>query len=222
MDYLSVIYDRQLRPKTAYVTRYAEFIVSMLKSKFGLSPNGRTLVEMGCGNCDILNEFHALGFSVKGVDSVASAGFEYPHIPVVLADIDGKRLPFLDNSVDVIFSKSVIEHLYHPEAFLRECYRCLKTDGVLITMTPDWEVQYKKFFDDWTHKRPFTLYTMTNIYSLFNFRLEYIAYFKQLPILWHSPLLIFLSNLIAPLVPLRTRSKVRWLRERQILAFGQK
>ena len=100
--------------------------------------------------------------------------------------------------------------------------RVLKKGGVLITLTPDWEVQMHKFFDDWTHKTPFTKITMNNLYEVSGFKEIKIEYFKQLPILWESSLFKKLSDLIAPLIKERENSKLRWIRERQILGIGKK
>lgn len=49
-----------------------------------------------------------------------------------------KRLNFDDNSVDVIFTEHVIEHITFIEgvAFLRECYRVLKPSGIIRTVAP--------------------------------------------------------------------------------------
>ena len=49
-----------------------------------------------------------------------------------------KKLPFLDNSVDYIYSEHVIEHFSYGQAekILSECYRVLKLNGVIRTAMP--------------------------------------------------------------------------------------
>ena len=44
--------------------------------------------------------------------------------------------PFADASVDMIISRSVVEHLKDTEAFARECHRVLKPGGVSIHLLP--------------------------------------------------------------------------------------
>jgi len=52
-----------------------------------------------------------------------------------------KKLPFLDNSVDVIYHSHVLEHLTKEEAnkFIKDCFRVLKPDGVMRVVVPDLE-----------------------------------------------------------------------------------
>jgi len=50
-----------------------------------------------------------------------------------------KPLPFPDTSVDVVYLEEVIEHISREQGteLLAECYRILKSDGVLRLTTPD-------------------------------------------------------------------------------------
>ena len=55
-------------------------------------------------------------------------------IPVDIA----KKLPFPTDTVDVIYSCHVIEHLYHKQfrIFIKESHRILKKGGIHVIMTP--------------------------------------------------------------------------------------
>lgn len=50
-----------------------------------------------------------------------------------------KRLPYLDDSVDLIFTEHFIEHVTFEEGFalMKECVRVLKKDGRIRVSTPD-------------------------------------------------------------------------------------
>jgi SAM-dependent methyltransferase len=50
---------------------------------------------------------------------------------------DGKKLPFRDNSFDVILCLEVLEHLYDPFCLFVETYRVLKPQGELLITTPN-------------------------------------------------------------------------------------
>ncbi len=217
MDYLSIVYDRKLKPKTSYPSLLAREVFRRFNLK-----KGSSFLEIGCGNGDLLNEFMLLGLNVSGTDLLSSAGMDYPELKIVQNDIEREPLPFESNSQDVIFSKSVVEHIYNPECLFNEALRVLKPGGILITLTPDWELQTKKFFDDWTHKTPFTIVTMERLYSLAGFVSLKIEYFKQLPILWNKKFLLKISNILALFIREREKTKLRWIRERQILGCGFK
>ena len=51
-------------------------------------------------------------------------------------------------------------------------------------MTPDWSYVYDHFYDDYTHKKPFTLNSLREIHEANNFKDIRVKRFKQLPILW--------------------------------------
>lgn len=57
-----------------------------------------------------------------------------------------------------------------PTNFLRESYRILKTGGIIIIMTPDWVSNMKVYYDDYTHRTPFTIISMKNILKVSCFR----------------------------------------------------
>lgn len=58
-----------------------------------------------------------------------------------------KGIPKPDSSIDIILNSHFLEHLDRPqgEAFLRECYRVLKPNGLLRTVVPDAKLLAKKY-----------------------------------------------------------------------------
>jgi predicted SAM-dependent methyltransferase len=54
-------------------------------------------------------------------------------------------LKFKDNTIEIIFTEHMLEHLYFDEAleFLKECYRVLKPSGVIRIAVPDLYVVHK-------------------------------------------------------------------------------
>lgn len=48
-----------------------------------------------------------------------------------------KGIPLKDKSVDIIIAGEIIEHLFNPIRFIRECNRVLKNGGILILSTPN-------------------------------------------------------------------------------------
>jgi len=58
-----------------------------------------------------------------------------------------KPLPFDDSSIDVVYSSHVLEHFSKDFApkFLSECYRVLKTNGIIRIVIPDLEQLMKNY-----------------------------------------------------------------------------
>lgn len=46
------------------------------------------------------------------------------------------NLPNLDNSVDYIIAKHLVEHIWHRDRFMNECWRVLKPGGEMYIETP--------------------------------------------------------------------------------------
>ena len=128
-----------------------------------------------------------------------------------------------NDSVDVIFSKSFIEHLTNPDNFFSEAYRILKPGGKILTLVPDWESNIKIYFDDHTHKTPFTIFSLKDAYEMHGFKNINCSLFRQLPILWKFPILNIISKIISPFISHRSSIKfLRWSKELMIIGIGEK
>ena len=216
--YLSVVYDEGSHPYTEYPKKLCHY----LYQSFKLQP-GMKMLEPGCGRGEFLRNFQELGLDVYGVDISAEVKAFAKTFPVEICDVENDLLPFEDSSFNVIYSKSFIEHLYYPERFLKEAYRVLKPGGKLITLVPDWESNYKIYFDDFTHRTPFTNIALTDAYKMYGFDDVSVYKFRQLPIVWKYPILNYLSAIISPFVPARTTNKfLRWSRELMLVGYGIK
>lgn len=217
-DYLSVVYSEAKRPRTAYPARLAAYLVR----RFDLGPGVR-LLEAGCGRGEFLRGFRDGGLTVCGLDGCPQALETSPDLPISLADVESGPLPFAAESFDVVFSKSFIEHLFHPDRFFREAWRVLRPGGRLITMVPDWESCMRVYFDDFTHRTPFSRVSLADLYQLCDFADVRVERFRQLPQVWDRPWLGRLCACIAPLVPARTKVPfLRWSRELMVLGCGVK
>ena len=94
---------------------------------------------------------------------------------------------------------------------------------MLVTLAPDWEANYRIYFDDHTHRTPFSTVTLEDIYRIFGFEEVEVMKFRQLPVVWKYPALNIVCAVIAPFVPVRTKTKfLRWSRELMIRGCGRK
>jgi len=73
--------------------------------------------------------------NVTGVD-IGTVQKPFNYDAVISADVS-KGLPFKDKSFNNVIAGELIEHLENPSYFIRECWRVLKKDGVLVLTTPN-------------------------------------------------------------------------------------
>lgn len=209
-NYISVVYDQTRTPKTNYPAQLANYLMK----RFGIS-KGDKLLELGCGRGDFLNAFHEQGLECFGVDRDESSKSFQPHLKIETCDLSKNNLPFADESFDVIYHKSVLEHVYDPTHLMLESRRVLKKGGKLVFLTPDWVSQMAVFYEDFTHCRPYDVAATRDILRVFGFNNIQAERFYQLPQVWHNPLLKFLC---LPLKCLPVR-QARWLAEKTGIKF---
>jgi len=141
--------------------------------------------------------FKTLGLDVTGIDRSHCAKSDVDStVPIHVLDLEKDKLPFPDQSFDFVFCKSVIEHINHPEAVLLEIRRILKKNGRLAILTPDWESNYKWFYDDYTHVRPYTVKSLSDLLRALGFNEVKVSKFFQIPFLWKAPFLKFIPLLL--------------------------
>lgn len=135
-------------------------------------------------------------------------------------------LPFPDNSFDVVFSKSVIEHLHCPERYLNENLRVLKPGGRLILMVPDWYSQMYIFYDDYSHVQPYTKKGVIDTLRISGFQEVEAEIFYQLPSVWKYPVIKAVCKCLqtvgGPVKRLSVNKFYRFSRELMILGTGKK
>ncbi len=217
-EYLSVRYGLEARPVTDYPLQLCAYLT---ERHLGRHRAGR-LLDLGCGRGEFLSGFVKCGFDGHGVDRERSLHLP-PALPVELSDIDGSPLPYEDESFDVVFNKSVLEHVHHITPLLNECLRVLRPGGTFLCMVPDFSAQWSHFYDDWTHVRPFTLTGLRECLLGHGFVIEHAERFRQLPLLWERPYLKPLADVSALLPNRFKRSKwVRFSKEWMLLIEATK
>lgn len=216
-DYLKIFYEKNKKPYTSYPPKLCRYLFN----KFSLK-KGDHLLDLGCGRGEFLKGFASLELNSEGLDCCKSATEFSKDYKIEICDFENQRLPYPDNHFDIIFCKSVIEHSYYPEKIFKEAYRILKPNGKLIVMTPDWESVYKTFYEDYTHRVPFTVVSLKSIYNVTDFGRIKVAKFIQLPLLWKFPFLTVFSKFIAFVFPRSKIKAIRFSKEVMLLGVGEK
>ncbi len=105
--------------------------------------SGKRVLDLGCGKGHMTRRL-ADGLARQGVRAsemltacdVVEEGYACPDIPFVTADLN-KPLPFASDSLDLIVSVEVMEHIHVFYELLSECARIVHPGGVLIFSVPN-------------------------------------------------------------------------------------
>lgn len=121
--------------------RHYHHLLKTSQLDFASTSDPLCIVDVGCGPGYLLR-FAEAWFSAAHV-----IGIEYDPRLLETAKRQVKRttlltgnaetLPLDSNSVDIVASLHVIEHLYRPVDFIREAARVLKPKGLLLLATPN-------------------------------------------------------------------------------------
>jgi SAM-dependent methyltransferase len=116
--------------------RIARYETSFLR-RF-LTPS-TVMIEIGPGRCHLAFALAPLVARIYGVDvsaAVAHGAETPPNFELRLTD--GVRMPFASDSIDLVISNQLMEHLHPDDAIeqIREIYRVLRTGGSYSCVTP--------------------------------------------------------------------------------------
>lgn len=228
-DYLETVYFRNEGSENDYPQKLCDYLINTyIKPSILISEK---LLDIGSGKGNYLIGFARRGFDVKGLDKKIECIDILPKYDIRKCDIEKDKFPFEDNNFDIVFSKSVIEHVTNADNFLLESLRVLKKGGKIILMTPDWNSNHETFWDAYTHVKPWTRKSLQNAMKMKGFDNVKSILFRQLPILWKYPCLKPLCDLTS-LLPhsLKWKDKeedyfntwIRFSKEKMILATGTK
>lgn len=116
-----------------------------------------SILDVGCASGWFLNEIAKQFPSAlcTGVDvyedAIAYGKKMYKHLNLQTAD--GHKLPFKDESFDIVICCEVLEHVVDPGVVLSEIKRVLKKDGVAVIEMDSGNFLFKLAWYFWTHVR---------------------------------------------------------------------
>ena len=229
-NYAKVIYP--LDEKNPYPKKLSSYVYNRFMER-GDASTKRKILDIGCCRGESLRRLkeHDKDLDLYGVDLRDEK--TYNDIVFKTCNLESHPIPFKDNTFDFVYSKSVLEHVFNTENFIKEAYRVLKPGGIFIGLTPDWGSQREFFWDDYTHVKPFTRKGLRDCLRIHNFGEVDCEYFYQLPFLWNNPYLLFVPKIIS-LLPnsfkwkdseqrnTKDRKLIRFSKEKMLLAYGTK
>lgn len=214
-NYISVTYNEKERPKT----KYPQQLVQHLIKKFDIKKDS-ILLDTGSGRLEFLESFENEGLTCYGIDLDV-----YDNKKIFKVNLETEKLPFDDNTFDVVYSKSMLEHIHRPQSYMKEVLRVLKPEGKFIVLVPNWLTSIYLYFYDSDHKQPYTEAALSDLLKISGFKDVQTEEFFQLPILWKYPVLKIVSKFLQIFgCPKRiVKNKfIRWSRETMVLGSCKK
>jgi SAM-dependent methyltransferase len=126
----------------------------IIQKKIGIKLSGIN-VDLGSGDKSFSEYLKSIGIS--------SFPLDYPSF-----DIEKDCMKNENESVDFITMNAVIEHIKNPDNIFKEINRVLKNNGLVFVRTPNWQMDYKNFFNDPTHVKPYTPVSLKETFKLYN------------------------------------------------------
>ncbi len=115
-----------------------EIFADLVRSKF---TRGSRVLDLGCGRGGLVEQLQpSLGF-IAGLDAdivslrehrLARGIDSFPRIAAV-----SERLPFREDSFDIIFASWTLEHIEKPEKTFRQIGRVIHPGGIFVFITPN-------------------------------------------------------------------------------------
>lgn len=126
---------QQLAP---YVKDREEVALSCIESI-----NNKKILDLGCGEGNLVRTLARQAKEVVGTDIAENRlkiakkkSREFANVSYLTADLD-ERLPFKNNSFDIVFMIGVLEYVLDPYHTLQEVKRVLKPNGIFIFEVPN-------------------------------------------------------------------------------------
>lgn len=150
-DYLGLVTGRDL-------------LVELVGKAAGTKTN-LTVLDVGCGSAPWKPLFEGKTSRYDGLDVKEGA-----EVTIVAS---AENMPIEDNTYDIVFSMSAIEHIPDAAAAIRECWRVLKPGGTAIIGVPFcWEIHgephdYRRW-TPWGLKKDLEMFGEVNVFQTGN------------------------------------------------------
>ncbi len=158
---------------TANVGAFHRVMLPFIAASVGVGPEER-VVDIGAGHGHGLLPLWERGFrrlvAVDREPDNFTAFRERYGIEGVLCDVEKQTVDLESGCAGMVMCLHLIEHLWSAENLLRESFRLLRNGGVLFVVTPDWRKQYRIFYRDPTHVRPYDRESLARLLKIHQFR----------------------------------------------------
>jgi len=158
---------------------FHSYMVPWLFKKYAAQPE-HVVVDIGAGQGHCLIPLHKSGYrNLTAVDIEEDNFRDFKDnfsIRCIKCDLNREPLSLPDESVDILICFHLIEHLTNPGNLMSEAFRVLRSTGILFCTTPDWRKDYKTFWRDPTHVRPYDKVSVARLFRMYRFMVEVFSW----------------------------------------------
>jgi 2-polyprenyl-3-methyl-5-hydroxy-6-metoxy-1,4-benzoquinol methylase len=135
-----------------YIKTYKQAVGAKFKPK---------ILDLGCGQDYFSKTCRKYGYEAEGID-------------IDKADFEKDNLPYKEGSFNVVHFNAVLEHLKNPDNIMDEIKRILGPGGIVIINTPNWQMDFKNFYNDPTHAKPYTPQSLRTLLQMYGFKVIFL------------------------------------------------
>lgn len=169
----------QLEEKNWWFQGRRKIFLSLLDKNSGKKKPKRIL-DVGCGTGIMLNYLAQYG-QVEGVDNSREAVAFCRSRGLKNARLgNAKKMPFLDNSFDIVTAFDTLEHIKDDKVALKEFYRVLRPNGLILITVPALPIIWSSHDVAHCHFRRYTLLDLKKKIKEARFRLMRATYINSL------------------------------------------
>lgn len=138
-------------------------------------PVDADVLELGAGWCDFSNAVTARSVTALDLDEVVTRAAK-PGVTAVVGDCTDLHR-FGDCSFDRVVASNLLEHLERPmaELMLAEAMRVLRPGGRLVLIQPNFRLNPKAYFDDYTHVAIYTDRSLRDLLNASGWNVNHVA-----------------------------------------------
>lgn len=171
-------YERMYRFEDTYWWFVARrrLIVSLLDAFYSRNA-GLQILDIGCGTGAMLDQLAPFGqvtgadFAPEALEFCRTRGDAY-----ALTRADVRRLPFADQSFDVVTAMDIIEHIDNDKAAASEIFRVLKPGGRLFATVPAFAALWSEHDEALHHHRRYTAPHFKDLCQRVGFHVSKLSY----------------------------------------------
>ncbi|HUP04959.1 MAG TPA: class I SAM-dependent methyltransferase [Bryobacteraceae bacterium] len=186
----------------------SQYVLPAVQEALRDLPSNAVVADLGCGNGFVLAHFRQPNRELHGFEvsrtGLAEAARAYPDIHFEEADL-AKEMDShaLAGRCDAVISTEVVEHVFLPRVYARNCHRLLKPNGALVISTPyhgylknlflaaadKMDFHYTALWD-YGHIKFWSRRTLTRLLEEAGFQVTQFRGVGRLPYLWKSMVLV--------------------------------